>query len=118
MPGGAGGLKPPGIGGAPPVGAPPESLGFSTMGADLSLICVTFLSRAPFSMSPKSAPLPFTSFAAGLEGRLPGGGIGGGGGGPPAAPGMGGGGGGGGGPGMVAPCARSLVCYGYAQRFR
>lgn len=56
MPGGAGGLKPPGIGGAPPVGAPPESLGFSTMGADLSLICVTFLSRAPFSMSPKSAP--------------------------------------------------------------
>lgn len=57
-PGGAGGRKPaPGTGGAPPTGgATFEDDLVSIMGADRSLICVTFFSRAPFSMSPNRAP--------------------------------------------------------------
>jgi hypothetical protein len=46
----------PGIAGAP-IGAalgPSETL--PTIGADLSLICVTFLSLAPLLISPRSAP--------------------------------------------------------------
>lgn len=54
---GAGGLKP-GTGGAPPTGGPAlaDEAFESMMGADRSLIWVTFFSRAPFSMSPRSAP--------------------------------------------------------------
>lgn len=56
-PGGAGGLPIPGTGGAPPMaGALGPSLTLPTMGADRSLICVTFLSLAPLLMSPNSAP--------------------------------------------------------------
>lgn len=95
------GRRPPGTGGAPPTGGPAESLGLSMMGADRSFTTPTFLSLAPFVMSPSKAPRPLTSFAAGLAGKLPGGG-GGGGGAPPAMPGIGGG--GGGGAGIFAAC--------------
>jgi hypothetical protein len=61
-PGGGGGAPPgegllamPGIGGAPMTGAGALSV-LPTMGADLSLICVTFLSLAPPSMLLRSAP--------------------------------------------------------------
>lgn len=93
------GRRPPGTGGAPPTGGPAESLGLSMMGADRSFTTPTFLSFAPFVMSPSKAPYvaqhqhticqlahcdrartrPLTSFAAGLAGKLPGGGGGGGG---------------------------------------
>lgn len=46
----------PGILGAPMGAAAGPSLTLPTIGEDRSLICVTFFSRAPFVMSPKSAP--------------------------------------------------------------
>ena len=55
--GGAGALPMPGTGGAPPMGGPPpppETL--PIVGADRSLIWVTFLSPVPLRMSPSSAP--------------------------------------------------------------
>lgn len=53
--GAVGGLKP-GIGGAPPTGGAAEDEGLeSSIGADRSLT-VTFFSRVPFSISPRSAP--------------------------------------------------------------
>jgi hypothetical protein len=54
-PGGAGGRPIPGTGGAPPM-AGAASFTLPTMGAERSLTCVTFLSRAPFPMSDSSAP--------------------------------------------------------------
>lgn len=55
-PGDAGGRRPPGIGGAPPIGGPlPASFGLSMIGAERSFT-VTFFSRAPFSISPSNAP--------------------------------------------------------------
>jgi hypothetical protein len=53
-PPGTGGALP-GIAGAP-IGAAGASLTLPTIGADRSLTCVTFFSRAPLVMSPKSAP--------------------------------------------------------------
>lgn len=50
------GRSPPGTGGAPPIGGPPESFGLSMIGADRSLTTPTFLSLAPFVMSPSRAP--------------------------------------------------------------
>ena len=57
-PGGAGGRNPgAGTAGAPPAGGPAfDELPLSMMGADRSLTWVTFFNRAPFSMSPRSAP--------------------------------------------------------------
>lgn len=56
-PGGAGGLPMPGTGGAPPMGgALGPSLTLPTIGADLSLTCVTFFNFMPFPMSDNSAP--------------------------------------------------------------
>ena len=46
----------PGIAGAPIGTAAGPSLTLPTIGADRSLTCVTFFNRAPFVMSPKSAP--------------------------------------------------------------
>jgi hypothetical protein len=50
------GRSPPGTGGAPPMGGPPESFGLSMIGADRSFTTPTFLSLAPFVMSPSKAP--------------------------------------------------------------
>ena len=55
----AGGRRPAtGTGGAPPIGGPDEAEVdlLSMIGADRSLTWATFLSRAPFSISPSSAP--------------------------------------------------------------
>lgn len=55
-PGTAGGLPIPGIAGAPMGAALAPPLTLPTIGADRSLICVTFFSFMPLLMSPKSAP--------------------------------------------------------------
>lgn len=109
-----------GTGGAPPMGGPPppDLTPPPTIGAERSFV-TAFFNLAPFSMSPRRAPLPtalagregrvgvarltrpFAAAAGGRLGRLaplPPGRGGGGGGGPPI---VGIGGGGGGGPGMV-----------------
>lgn len=55
--GGTGGLPMPGIGGAPPIGGPlGPSETFPTIGADRSLIWVTFFNLAPLLMSESRAP--------------------------------------------------------------
>lgn len=55
--GGAGALPMPGIGGAPPTGGPlGPSDTFATIGADLSLTCVTFFNLAPLLISERRAP--------------------------------------------------------------
>lgn len=56
-PGGAGAFPMPGTGGAPPMGGPlGPLLTFPIVGADRSLICVTFFSLVPLPMSDSSAP--------------------------------------------------------------
>lgn len=61
---GAGGRRP-GTGGAPPAGGPALLFGLlSRMGADRSLIWVTFLSFAPLLMSLRSAPWHHRQFSA------------------------------------------------------
>jgi hypothetical protein len=54
--GGAGALPMPGTGGAPPIGGPLGLSDFATIGADRSLICVTFFSLVPLLMSARRAP--------------------------------------------------------------
>lgn len=107
-PGGAGAFPMPGTGGAPPMGGPlGPLLTFPIVGADRSLICVTFFSLVPLPMSDSSAPRPAPDGGFAPGAFIPG--IGGGGGGPPAPRPMGGMGGGGGGAGMMS-CVRHVDC--------